>query len=104
MTTTEPAPTSIPVSGLLDKNLTEACRDTKAKIARVDIKTSFLLAFDGAILAGIDEPLPSRQPEDGPRPRSSGGQQNIASQDPPQERHARRPAAGPHAQRGVRHR
>lgn len=36
--------------------------------------------------AGIDEP------------------QNIASQDPPQERHPRRPAAGPHARRGVCHR
>ncbi|MGA4980198.1 Pycsar system effector family protein [Streptomyces cinereoruber] len=64
MTTTEPAPasTSIPVSGLLDKNLTEACRDTEAKIARVDTKASFLLAFDGAILAGLaslaDKPIP----------------------------------------------
>ncbi|MFB7030956.1 MULTISPECIES: Pycsar system effector family protein [unclassified Streptomyces] len=64
MTTTEPAPASTPVpaSGLLDKNLTEACRDTEAKIARVDTKASFLLAFDGAILAGLaslaDKPLP----------------------------------------------
>ncbi|WP_411078343.1 Pycsar system effector family protein [Streptomyces sp. cmx-10-25] len=62
MTTTEPAPTSAPASGLLDKNLTEACRDTEVKIARVDTKVSFLLAFDGAILAGLaslaDKPLP----------------------------------------------
>ncbi|MFE5513987.1 Pycsar system effector family protein [Streptomyces sp. NPDC056529] len=64
MTTTEPAPASTPVpaSGLLDKNLTEACRDTEAKIARVDTKVSFLLAFDGAILAGLaslaDKPFP----------------------------------------------
>ncbi|MFE0776442.1 Pycsar system effector family protein [Streptomyces sp. NPDC058861] len=64
MTTTEPAPAStlVPASGLLDKNLTEACRDTEAKIARVDTKASFLLAFDGAILAGLaslaDKPFP----------------------------------------------
>ncbi|MFC7924504.1 Pycsar system effector family protein [Streptomyces cinereoruber] len=66
MTTTEPAPAttslSAPASGLLDKNLTEACRDTEAKIARVDTKASFLLAFDGAILAGLaslaDKPIP----------------------------------------------
>ncbi|MFJ3817796.1 Pycsar system effector family protein [Streptomyces sp. NPDC090056] len=64
MTTTEPAPTSTPVpaSGLLDKNLDDACRDNEAKIARVDTKASFLLAFDGAILAGLaslaDKPFP----------------------------------------------
>ncbi|MDV9188198.1 DUF5706 domain-containing protein [Streptomyces sp. SR27] len=60
MTTTEPAPT--PAVGLLDKNLDDACRDTEAKIARVDNKASFLLAFDGAILAGLaslaDKPFP----------------------------------------------
>ncbi|AVI00125.1 integral membrane plasmid transfer protein (plasmid) [Streptomyces sp. WAC00288] len=62
MTTTEPTPTAVPASGLLDKNLTEACRDTEVKIARVDTKASFLLAFDGAILAGLaslaDKPIP----------------------------------------------
>ncbi|WP_030888265.1 Pycsar system effector family protein [Streptomyces sp. NRRL S-1868] len=45
-----------------DKALDAACQDVEAKINRTDTKASLLLAFDGAVLAGLasvaDKPLP----------------------------------------------
>ncbi|MEV5204405.1 Pycsar system effector family protein [Streptomyces sp. NPDC053720] len=45
-----------------DKNLDAACNDTITEIARTDTKASLLLAFTGAVLAGIasltDKELP----------------------------------------------
>ncbi|MEU2440171.1 Pycsar system effector family protein [Streptomyces rubradiris] len=35
------------------KNLEDACADVEAKISRTDNKASLLLAFDGAVLAGL---------------------------------------------------
>ncbi|MEW2623644.1 Pycsar system effector family protein [Streptomyces sp. NPDC048106] len=35
------------------KNLDDACHDVEAKISRTDSKASLLLAFDGAVLAGL---------------------------------------------------
>uniref|UniRef100_UPI003F490F91 Pycsar system effector family protein n=1 Tax=Streptomyces achromogenes TaxID=67255 RepID=UPI003F490F91 len=44
------------------KNLSEACADVEAKISRTDSKASLLIAFDGAVLAGLtglaDKDLP----------------------------------------------
>jgi Family of unknown function (DUF5706) len=44
------------------KNLDDACHDVEAKISRTDNKASLLLAFDGAVLAGLasvaDKKLP----------------------------------------------
>ncbi|WP_405877981.1 Pycsar system effector family protein [Streptomyces sp. NBC_00005] len=46
-----------------DKNLDTACTTVEAEIARTDGKASLLLAFDGAVLAGlaavVDHPLPA---------------------------------------------
>ncbi|MGW1596977.1 Pycsar system effector family protein [Streptomyces sp. NPDC002343] len=48
------------------KNLNEACADVEAKISRTDNKSSLLLAFDGAVLAGLasvageDLPMPAQ--------------------------------------------
>ncbi|MFD9042568.1 Pycsar system effector family protein [Streptomyces bottropensis] len=48
------------------KNLDDACHDVEAKISRTDSKASLLLAFDGAVLAGLasvadkDLPLPAQ--------------------------------------------
>ncbi|MEV7082421.1 Pycsar system effector family protein [Streptomyces sp. NPDC093516] len=48
------------------KNLDDACHDVEAKISRTDNKASLLLAFDGAVLAGLtsaadkDLPLPAQ--------------------------------------------
>ncbi|MFD8826917.1 Pycsar system effector family protein [Streptomyces sp. NPDC059605] len=58
-TSTDPATTE---SLMTDKNLDAGCADTAAEIARTDSKASLLLAFDGAVLAGLaslaDKPLP----------------------------------------------
>ncbi|MFE7614338.1 Pycsar system effector family protein [Streptomyces sp. NPDC057496] len=57
---TEPAAST--ESPMTDKNLSAGCADTAAEIARTDSKASLLLAFDGAVLAGLaslaDKPLP----------------------------------------------
>jgi hypothetical protein len=49
-------------SFVTDKNLDDACHDVEAKISRTDSKASLLLAFDGAVLAGLaslaDKKLP----------------------------------------------
>ncbi|MFZ4240857.1 Pycsar system effector family protein [Streptomyces murinus] len=37
----------------IDKNLDDACHDVEAKISRTDSKASLLLAFNGAVLAGL---------------------------------------------------
>jgi hypothetical protein len=48
------------------KNLDDACHDVEAKISRTDSKASLLLAFNGAVLAGLasvadkDLPLPAQ--------------------------------------------
>ena len=47
-----------------DKNLDDACHDVEAKISRTDNKASLLLAFNGAVLAG----LASAADKDLPRP------------------------------------
>ncbi|MFF7558244.1 Pycsar system effector family protein [Streptomyces olivaceus] len=56
---TDPTPTSAPA---LDKNLDAACTAVTAEIARTDGKASLLLAFNGALLAGLasvaDKDLP----------------------------------------------
>ncbi|MFH9298843.1 Pycsar system effector family protein [Streptomyces sp. NPDC017520] len=56
MTTTAPAPTT-------DKNLDTACASVANEIARTDSKASLLLAFNGAVLAGLasvaDKDLPT---------------------------------------------
>ncbi|MFJ3673708.1 Pycsar system effector family protein [Streptomyces sp. NPDC090106] len=48
---------------LTDANLDAACTTVAAEIARTDGKASLLLAFDGALLAGLataaDQPLPT---------------------------------------------
>ncbi|WP_149563189.1 Pycsar system effector family protein [Streptomyces cacaoi] len=45
-----------------DRALDAACHDVEAKINRTDTKASLLLAYDGAVLAGLasvaDKPLP----------------------------------------------
>ncbi|MFC9131856.1 Pycsar system effector family protein [Streptomyces sp. NPDC057099] len=45
------------------KNLDDACQDVEAKIGRTDNKASLLLAFNGAVLAGLagiaDKDLPA---------------------------------------------
>ncbi|MEV6750100.1 Pycsar system effector family protein [Streptomyces sp. NPDC051080] len=55
MTTTVPA-------SVTDKNLDDGCASVTAEIARTDTKASLLLAFTGAVLAGIgslaDKELP----------------------------------------------
>jgi hypothetical protein len=49
-----------------NKNLDDACHDVEAKISRTDNKASLLLAFNGAVLAGLasvadkDLPLPAQ--------------------------------------------
>ncbi|MGA5363954.1 Pycsar system effector family protein [Streptomyces purpurascens] len=58
--------TALPAAPGLSKNLDEACADVEAKITRTDSKASLLLAFDGAVLAGLasvadkDLPLPAQ--------------------------------------------
>lgn len=47
-----------------NKNLDDACHDVEAKISRTDNKASLLLAFNGAVLAG----LVSAADKDLPRP------------------------------------
>jgi hypothetical protein len=53
--------TTIPVS-ITDKNLDAACASVAHEIGRTDNKASLLLAFDGAVLAGLasvaDKELP----------------------------------------------
>jgi hypothetical protein len=53
--------TTIPVPDM-DKNLDHACATVAAEIARTDAKASLLLAFNGAVLAGVasaaDKDLP----------------------------------------------
>ncbi|MER6466421.1 Pycsar system effector family protein [Streptomyces sp. NPDC001228] len=56
-------PTTEPVTSYtLDQALNDAVRDTDAKITRTDSKASLLLAFVGAVLAGVgstaDDHLP----------------------------------------------
>lgn len=43
-----------------DANLTEARQDAKAEISRTDTKASLLIAFNGAVLAGIGTVVASR--------------------------------------------
>ncbi|MCX5434790.1 DUF5706 domain-containing protein (plasmid) [Streptomyces sp. NBC_00257] len=49
-------------SATVNKNLDAGCADTATELARIDGKASLLLAFDGAVLAGLatlaDKPLP----------------------------------------------
>ncbi|MGW1189310.1 Pycsar system effector family protein [Streptomyces sp. NPDC002559] len=49
-------------SATMNKNLDVGCADVAAEIARTDSKASLLLAFTGAVLAGLaslaDKPLP----------------------------------------------
>ncbi|MEU9663516.1 Pycsar system effector family protein [Streptomyces chartreusis] len=45
--------TATPDARGLSRNLDDACRDVDATIARTDSKASLLLAFDGAVLAGV---------------------------------------------------
>ncbi|MFF8696767.1 hypothetical protein ACF08W_31595 [Streptomyces sp. NPDC015144] len=49
-------------SATVNRNLDAGCADTATELARVDGKASLLLAFDGALLAGLaslaDKPLP----------------------------------------------
>ncbi|MEV2255893.1 Pycsar system effector family protein [Streptomyces sp. NPDC050147] len=56
-----PSPDVVPRPAF-DKNLDAACHDVEAKISRTDSKASLLLAFDGAVLAGLaslaDKKLP----------------------------------------------
>ncbi|MFF1545997.1 Pycsar system effector family protein [Streptomyces sp. NPDC058291] len=53
---------ALPAAHGLSKNLDDACHDVEAKITRTDSKASLLLAFDGAVLAGLasvaDQDLP----------------------------------------------
>ena len=57
---------ALPTAHGLSKNLDDACHDVEAKIARTDSKASLLLAFDGAVIAGLasvadkDLPLPAQ--------------------------------------------
>jgi hypothetical protein len=59
MTSTLPAPS-------IDKNLDDACASVANEISRTDGKSSLLLAFNGAVLAGLasiadnDLPLPAK--------------------------------------------
>jgi hypothetical protein len=58
------APTTPPTTDqTTDRNLDTACAAVASEIARTDGKASLLLAFDGAVLAGlasvIDHPLPA---------------------------------------------
>ncbi|MFK0120790.1 Pycsar system effector family protein [Streptomyces sp. NPDC090994] len=59
MTTTVPSPG-------IDKNLDAACASVAGEISRTDGKSSLLLAFNGAVLAGLtsvadkDLPLPTK--------------------------------------------
>ncbi|MFF9854250.1 Pycsar system effector family protein [Streptomyces litmocidini] len=59
--TTTPTPMA-PDAFLVDKNLDTACATLAAEIGRTDSKSSLLLAFTGAVLAGLgsaaDENLP----------------------------------------------
>ncbi|TXS35579.1 Pycsar system effector family protein [Streptomyces sp. t39] len=64
MTTTTPAPAS--TDPQTDRNLTEAAMTVAGEVARTDAKASLLLAFAGAVLAGLvsaarrDWPLPAQ--------------------------------------------
>ncbi|MGW7513118.1 Pycsar system effector family protein [Streptomyces massasporeus] len=53
-----------PSTPTVDKALDDACHDVEAKIGRCDSKASLLLAFNGAVLAG----LASAADKDLPRP------------------------------------
>ncbi|WPO76283.1 Pycsar system effector family protein [Streptomyces sp. KN37] len=59
---TSPDATSPLTSCDLSKNLDDACHDLEAKLSRTDNKASLLLAFIGAVLAGLasvaDKELP----------------------------------------------
>ncbi|MDQ1013381.1 hypothetical protein QFZ82_007949 [Streptomyces sp. V4I23] len=56
---------TIPASGI-DKNMDAACASVAGEISRTDGKSSLLLAFNGAVLAGLasvtdkDLPLPTK--------------------------------------------
>lgn len=56
-------PTQTPAAGTVDRNLDDALAVLAAEIARTDGKASLLLAFDGAVLAGLasvaTQPLPT---------------------------------------------
>ncbi|MGW1412118.1 hypothetical protein ACWCPY_39890, partial [Streptomyces sp. NPDC002403] len=52
-TTASTDPTASTESATMNKNLDIGCADVAAEIARTDQKGSLLLAFDGAVLAGL---------------------------------------------------
>lgn len=60
------SPTTVTLSPYPGKALDDACQDVESKISRTDNKASLLLAFDGAVLAGLagvadkDLPLPAQ--------------------------------------------
>lgn len=54
--------TTAPSTYSLDQALTDAVHDTDQKIARTDSKASLLLAFTGAVLAGLVSVADSRLP------------------------------------------
>ncbi len=61
--TTMPTTASTPVDAVTDKNLDAACQAVVMEIGRTDSKSSLLLAFGGAVLAGLaslaDKDLPT---------------------------------------------